>query len=321
MGHNISCGIHKNNSSHKGTIIKTAFQIEQTQKMSDIMTTFFISSQELAKLYSFFNKIDSTKSGFITLSQIYILVSESPNKSNMSPFIDHLFNIVDKKYNSQITFEEFLPYLISFCISSTYQLIEFVFNMIDTDHNKLISIEQIDDLLRRKKGEYELFLINHAKRLKDYSSMKIIRSDKLSIDDFVTLCSDLPFVYYPVVKLQKKLRKNYISESFWSKMEKNIRNKYIESLSKKEDLKLQVNIEDIRNKVIAERIKNFKKRWENEQKEKLNREIYKEQIRLSIPRKNSDTEYFIDKYRNKKDADEIQSVDNIDIHIKITFSD
>ena len=193
--------------------------------------------------------------------------------------------------------------------------------MIDTDHNKSISIEQIEYLLNNKRGNYELFLINHAKRLKDYSSNMIIRSDKISMDDFVILCTDLPFVYYPAVKLQKKLRKYYQSESYWKRLESNIRKRYIESLSKKEDLKLQVNIEDIRNKVIDERIKNFKKRWENEQKEKLNREIYKEPIRLAIPRKNSDSAFYIDKYQNKTSVNDVNSANNIDIHTTIVLTE
>ena len=321
MGHKISSVVSVVPGLKRQTTIRTAIQIEQTQKMEDIMETFFLNEKDVTELYKFFKKIDKNNTGFITLGNLFSLLKESESKSNMSPFIEHLFSIVDKKYNSQMSFEEFLPYLISYCISSTYQLIEFVFNMIDTDHNKSISIEQIEYLLNNKRGNYELFLINHAKRLKDYSSNMIIRSDKISMDDFVILCTDLPFIYYPAVKLQKKLRKYYQSESYWKRLESNIRKRYIESLSKKEDLKLQVNIEDIRNKVIDERIKNFKKRWANEQKEKLNREIYKEPIRLAIPRKNSDSAFYIDKYQNKTSVNDVNSANNIDIHTTIVLTE
>lgn len=254
MGKNISSEIIRTNESHG--------QLHYTHKVKEIMNIFFISPDDLKLLFSFFNKIDNKKKGYIALPSLYLLIKESPNKSEVSPFLDHLFNIVEKKFHDQITFEEFLPFLVSFCISSKYQIIQFVFNLIDTDHNKYISRGQIIDLYSAKRNNENLFFINHPKRIKEYSGKSVIRSDKLSIDDFATLCSDLPFVYFPAVQLQKKLRNYYISERFWHRFENHIRKEYIENITKKEDLKLQVNIADIRNKVIDERIKNFKKRWE-----------------------------------------------------------
>ena len=47
-------------------------------------------------------------------------------------------------------------------------------------------------------------------------------------------------LYYPAVKFQKLLRENYIGEAFWVELEKNIKNKYQESLNKENDLKLDL---------------------------------------------------------------------------------
>ena len=289
----------------------------QTARIKDIMNVFFLDEKDVFNLQNFFIKIDeeNENEGYITLNQLYKFLNES-ERSNLSPFIDHLFNIVDKKYNNKMSFEEFLPFLISYCLSSQMQLIEFVFGLIDSDHNKSISLGQIIELFSTIKNNEEIFFINHIICLEKYSKKK--RGDNLTIDDFYDICQDLPFVYYYASKLQHKLRSNYISDNFWNKLEKKIIKKYNEN-SYKEDLKLQINIEDIRNKVLNERINLYKKKWETEKKEIENNKIYKEDVRLKLykTRKMSDTDFYIDKIKEynlkaKKDKD-IKS--NIDMNI------
>ena len=312
MGQKISCGILKGNQSN---IIGKEYHT--TEKLKDIMYVFFLDYNDVQKIFKFFNELDKNNKGYITLEHIFTLVKENPYKSDMCPYIEHFFYIIDKKFHNNVTFEEFLPYLVSYCICSTYQLIEFIFGLIDTDHDKYISLLQIEQLLQIKKNNEEIFFINHQKRLEEYYMKSIIRSDRIGIEDFVKLCNDLTFIYYPAVKLKQKLRKYYINKSFWNHLEQKIKKKYIENITKKEDLKLQVNIDDIRNKVIEERIKQFKKRWETEKKDKLNREIYKENIRLQIPRRNSDTEVYRDIFRKKPLEEDAKSIQNVEIYSKI----
>ena len=312
MGQKAFCGLLRGKNV---TFINKEYHT--TEKLKDIMYIFFLDEVDVEKILKFFNSLDKENKGYITLNHIYNLIKESPLKSDMCPYIEHFFNIIDKKFHNKITFEEFLPYLISYCICSTYQLIEFIFGLIDNDHDKYISLLQIEQLFQTKKNNEEIFFINHQKRLGEYYMKSIIRSDRLGIEDFVKLCNDLPFIYYPAVKLQKKLRKYYISKSFWNNLEQKIKKKYIDNITNKVDLKLQVNIDDIRNKVIEERIKQFKKRWETEKKDKLNREIYKEKIRLQKPRRNSDTEVFREKFKKKPLEEDAKSIKNVEINIKI----
>ena len=303
--------LFKNNNNINNNILIQ----NQTERIKDIMNVFFLDEKDVFNLQNFFIKIDNENEGFITLYQLYKFLNES-EQSNLSPFIDHLFNIVDKKYNNKMTFEEFLPFLISFCLSSQMQLIEFVFGLIDSDHNKSISLGQIIELFSTIKNNEEIFFINHIICLEKYCKKK--RGDNLTIDDFYDICQDLPFVYYYASKLQHKLRSYYIGDNFWNKLEKKIIKKYNEN-SYKEDLKLQINIEDIRNKVLNERINLYKKKWETEKKEIENNKIYKEDVRLKLDKKRkiSDTDFYIDKIKesNKivKKNNDVKS--NIDMNI------
>ena len=83
-----------------------------------------------------------------------------------------------------------------------------------------------------------------------------------------------------------------------SKITKN----YTDSISEKEHLQLQNKIEDIRNKAISERItekiKMFKEYWKKEEEERKKQQIYKENIRVGPIRKNTDSNFYVDKYLN-----------------------
>jgi hypothetical protein len=189
-----------------------------------------------------------------------------------------------------------LIFLISYCICSNYQLIEFVFGLIDKDNDKFISYEEIVNLISKKYNKKEIFKYNHYEQIKQYSSNKINIKDKINIDQFLIICLDNPFIFYPAVKLQNLLKNNYIGNNFWNKLNKKITKNYTDSISKKEQFQLHNNIEDIRNKVISERIKSFKEKWKKEEEGQKKKQIYKEYIRLGPFRKNSDSNFFVDKY-------------------------
>ena len=73
---------------------------------------------------------------------------------------------------------------------------------------------------------------------------------------------------------------------------------------------MQNKIEDIRNKAISERIsekiKIFKEKWKKEEEERKKQQIYKENIRVDTIRKNSDSNFYIDKYLNNNRTNKIQ---------------
>ena len=265
-------------------------------KISDIKTAFYLDDTDINNLFSFYSKKLSKNGEYIEKQDLYDLCDITEPNDEICPYMEHFWANIVKSEEQKVYFDELVIFLLSYCICSNYQLIEFVFGLIDKNNNKFISYEEIVKLISKKYNKREIFKYNHFEQIKQYTSSKIKIKDKISIDDFLIICLDNPFIFYPAVKLQNLLKSNYIGVKFWKKLNNKITKKYTDSISQKEHLQLLININDIRNKVINERIKSFKERWKKEEEDRKKQEIYKQDIRLGPVRKNSDSNFYIDKY-------------------------
>jgi len=280
--------INNNPLYRKNSLIK--------EKIKKIEKDFFVDHIDINNLFSFYSKKLSKNGKYIEKQDLYDLCDITEPSDEICPYIEHFWENIQKAEEQRVYFDELVIYLISFCICSNYQLIEFVFGLIDKNNNKFISYEEIVKLISQKYNQREIFKYNHYEQIKQYNSSKIKIKDKISIDDFLIICLDNPFIFYPAVKLQNLLKSNYIGAKFWKKLNKKITKSYMDSNADIEHKQLQNNINDIRNKVINERMKSFKERWEKEKEDRKKHEIYKEHIRLGPERKNSDSNFYIDKY-------------------------
>lgn len=266
------------------------------KKISDIKEGFYMDYADINNLFSFYSKKLSKNGEYIEKQDLYDLCDITEPSDEICPYMEHFWANIQKAEEQKVYFDELLIFLVSYCIYSNYQLIEFVFGLIDKNNNKFISYDEIVKLISQKYNKREIFKYNHFEQIKQYTSSKIKIKEKISIDDFLIICLDNPFIFYPAVKLQNLLKSNYIGNKFWKKLNNKITKNYINSISKNENQQLQINIDVIRDKVIKERTRSFKERWEKEEQDRKKQEIYKQQIRLGPSRKNSDSSFYIDKY-------------------------
>ena len=320
MGHKISkfsCGlINKKGNSNNGLIVANSRKSSEKRNSDDeninnplyrksklirekiniIKKNFFIDNTDIDNLFSFYSKKLSKNGEYIEKQDLYDLCDITQPSDEICPYMEHFWENIPKIDEQKVYFDELVIFLISYCICSNYQLIEFVFGLIDKNNNKFISYEEIVKLISQKYNKREIFKYNHFEQIKQYTSSKIKIKEKISIDDFLIICLDNPFIFYPAVKLQNLLKSNYIGVKFWKKLSNKITKNYTDSISTKEHKQLEINIEDIKNKIINERTKSFKERWEKEEEDRKKQEIYKQDIRLGPGRKNSDSSFYFDKY-------------------------
>ena len=320
MGHKISkfsCGlINKKGNSNNGLIVANSRKSSEKRNSDDeninnplyrksklirekiniIKKNFFIDNTDIDNLFSFYSKKLSKNGEYIEKQDLYDLCDITEPSDEICPYMEHFWENIPKIDEQKVYFDELVIFLISYCICSNYQLIEFVFGLIDKNNNKFISYEEIVKLISQKYNKREIFKYNHFEQIKQYTSSKIKIKEKISIDDFLIICLDNPFIFYPAVKLQNLLKSNYIGVKFWKKLSNKITKNYTDSISTKEHKQLEINIEDIKNKIINERTKSFKERWEKEEEDRKKQEIYKQDIRLGPGRKNSDSSFYFDKY-------------------------
>ena len=320
MGNKISkfsCGlINKKGNSNNGLIVANSRKSSEKRNSDDeninnplyrksklirekiniIKKNFFIDNTDIDNLFSFYSKKLSKNGEYIEKQDLYDLCDITEPSDEICPYMEHFWENIPKIDEQKVYFDELVIFLISYCICSNYQLIEFVFGLIDKNNNKFISYEEIVKLISQKYNKREIFKYNHFEQIKQYTSSKIKIKEKISIDDFLIICLDNPFIFYPAVKLQNLLKSNYIGVKFWKKLSNKITKNYTDSISTKEHKQLEINIEDIKNKIINERTKSFKERWEKEEEDRKKQEIYKQDIRLGPGRKNSDSSFYFDKY-------------------------
>lgn len=297
-------------------IYKRRKNLKFSDRILNIKNELNLEDKHIIGIWKQFKSLDPNSIGYIKLDTIYNLIGESPSYSSMSVIVDRFFITIEKEFSDKVNFEELLPFLVSYCLYSTKQLIKFVFNFIDSDGDNFISRYQIVDYLSNKReGEY-INLINHKEAIK-FTNF-ISRSDKINLEEFEALCLRFPFIYYQAHYFQTKLRENYISERFWKSCLKNTVDKQVDKMKMIERQKLKNKIEEIQLNIVQDKIKNYIHKKELEAKKNIKNDmIYEEEIRVRATKKFNNDEIFYKKFvkpynnfaNEKKDL--VKSLDNI----------
>jgi Ca2+-binding EF-hand superfamily protein len=284
-------------SNSNNLIYKRRDKLIISSKIEEIVKNFYLSKEQIEALWKFFKILDHTKSGYITLHELYTLICERPSKSIVGPFLDKFFVTIEKEFKEKITFEEFIPYLIAYNIKTSMQLKKFVFNILDKDQNEFITRSEIIKLFSSKRNDNEIFFSNFAESVRNYPHLD--RSDKITFQQFTEMCKDLHFLYYPALKLQTLLRIYYIGENFWNKLHNDILN------SHKQNNFIIQNREINKHHRKYTKVEFFKKNTKHDDDK-----IYYKKIRMNTLQRNlSDTDFFNGKKSNEEEL--CRSYDNI----------
>lgn len=248
--------------------------------------------EDINNLYDFFINLEKEDTEYIKITDLYKLLDENPSTSSIGPFIDRFFNLIEKRNFYRISFEELLPNLVSFCLFSTFQLIEFMFNFIDKDHDNFISKNDIKNIIILKREDIDVYMENYIRSLDNIKGIK--RIDKISLENFFGICKKLPFIFHPLIILQDKFKEKFIGKKFWENVDKNIRDKYTNKLKNLENDRINLQIHNLQNRLILEKKKKMTKT-----EVKKDKEVYHQKMRME--RKNSDTAFFIGKYEENKE--------------------
>jgi Ca2+-binding EF-hand superfamily protein len=300
-------------------------KLYKSEKIKTIMKKLYLQDNHIDQLWDFFKQLDSAESGYINLEDLYLLIKESPNSSIVAPFLDRFFILIEKEYKDKICFEELIPNLVSYCLFSLYQIVEYVFNFIDKDHDGYISRNEIIRLLQINRDEEDLYSINHTWALEKYKDFK--RSDKICKGEFIKACNKLYFIPYPAIYLQKCLKLFYIGNNFWKKLAEEVKHLYISGFKYNENIRIKLKIDKIKQRLQDQKLKIFEKiKADKLKSEKENyKKIYYEEIRLS--RKLSDTIFYLVKFKENKSKlknskqREAESLINVSIHSQFSKFD
>jgi Ca2+-binding EF-hand superfamily protein len=166
----------------------------------------------LQVIWSHFLEIDKKGDGYILPKQVIEYIDERMY-SIVSPYFMRLFDIMEKQEPDRVSFEEFLPGLVSFCLFSRDEIFGFVFHMLDENKDDDISKTDLFKFLFQFNEGYRVFPPNITRSVE---IVKLTRGDQISIQQFAEMAQQVPYLIFPAIRLQKMMRIYFGGERLWN---------------------------------------------------------------------------------------------------------
>merc|ERR1711871_717766 len=160
--------------------------------LEDATEFLALSAKEVGILRNVFHKMDTNKSGDITVDEFSVFIKEKRTK-----VIDRIFVIgspgeeADTDDVVQLTFGEFCKAIGQFCMFGPPEMIRFAFSVYDPDGMGHIQMAEVEELL------------------------KMIHGPKF--DEFVDMNVRFPNLLYPVFRTQHKCYEKFMGVSWWER--------------------------------------------------------------------------------------------------------
>ena len=230
------------------------------------MSDFEFLEEDVFRIWRYFNEIDKDYVKYITIGQLFAYLNER-NHSIISPYLERFFELIDREYIEKVSFEEFLPAVVSFCLFSkdemiTCKLCEFhslvVFNMYDKDKDGEISKKDLFRVFKTVVENIQMFPINNMRAIE---LINLERGDKITKSEFITVVQTLPYTVFPAFRLQSQMKEMFGGYFFWNKCKKRFdkkeqerkmileREKFFERTKKKKDLEYNDKLDFYEQKV------------------------------------------------------------------------
>lgn len=122
--------------------------------------------------------MDKKGSGYITQANFFEFMDEELD-SVVSPYVEYLFQLIEKEIENKVSFSEWLPAISLYCLYSNDSIVSFVFQLLDTDHDNFISKKELMNFLVQKRNGKKIFYYNYMKAVE---LLDIERPDKISLE-------------------------------------------------------------------------------------------------------------------------------------------
>merc|ERR1711871_141979 len=160
--------------------------------LEDATEFLALSAREVGQMRNVFHKMDTNKSGDISVDEFSVFIKEKRTK-----VIDRIFVIgspdeeAEEEEVVQLTFGEFLKAIGQFCMFGPPEMIRFAFSVYDPDGMGHIQMAEVEELL------------------------KMIHGPKF--DEFVDMNVRFPNLLYPVFRTQHKCYEKFMGVSWWER--------------------------------------------------------------------------------------------------------
>lgn len=106
------------------------------------MYEYELTEPNVRTFWKAFLRMDRRKQGLVNPLDLLYFIDER-YYSIVAPYLERLFDLINREDPDQATFTEFLPAMVSFNMFTQDELVIFVFNMFDKDRNEEISKKDV----------------------------------------------------------------------------------------------------------------------------------------------------------------------------------
>lgn len=130
------------------TSYSDVYENVKIKKYQRLFESLQLSAQEIGKLWEIYQRMDTDRGGSIGLAEMLVHVD-----LEKTCFTEAVFSIFDEDGSGEVDFREFVISLWNYCTLSRDTLDLFAFDLYDQDHSGLLSLEEVQQMLKDIYGD------------------------------------------------------------------------------------------------------------------------------------------------------------------------
>jgi Ca2+-binding EF-hand superfamily protein len=183
-------------------------------RLKRLVKTFLLSSSDINKLNKAFNKVDNTRTGKVTLAEIF-KGYEIENWKMIGEALATL-NDIELDYDEPecIDFCDFASILLTFCCFEPPEVLRLCMYCYDPEKNGYIEVDDLKSIMNNLHGiQPPDTVIGNEKG--SWAKLEFPQNGKIEFTDIVEIHGKAPLILKPVFRLQTKMMMKFCGEGYW----------------------------------------------------------------------------------------------------------
>jgi Ca2+-binding EF-hand superfamily protein len=157
-----------------------------------------------------------SNSGQLTAAEFHLMFASDAS----SPFLHHLFDVIDVNRDQSLTLNEFLCCTATFCLYTEVQMVKFAFDTFDSDGSGAIGVRELTEffsMLDSATGDVPRTVKRVLQMFDDNGDQSI------GIDEFAEMNLKYPHLLWPAFRLQYRVQELTLGLNQWKRVQRRMK--------------------------------------------------------------------------------------------------
>mmetsp|Transcript_43275 Transcript_43275/g.87514 ORF Transcript_43275/g.87514 Transcript_43275/m.87514 type:complete len:380 (+) Transcript_43275:97-1236(+) len=186
-------------------------------RCQQIISDARLTTSDIQKLWSTFQKYDSSGTGLITQDKFHTIIND---EELLFFFGMCLFDLVGARNYKELNFSDFTYSVVTFSLFGTEELLRFAFNCFDPERNGTIDLSDYNMMSRLLHARSSI--VHSVTALGANVESVLSRMDgwvqedlRIDYDEFVESNRQYPWILKPAEKFRRKIRNVTFGDDWW----------------------------------------------------------------------------------------------------------